>query len=404
MNILILSPYPPYPPRSGGALRIYNLLLGLAQRHRVTCLTFAPDLAAITALEPLRAHCGLVTVWESARRSLLRRATTTLTSPLPDMALRSASRTYSAALGYLLRAQRFDVVQAESIEMAQYGLLAQHSGARALLDQFNAEYVLQRRAALTDLRQSGRNPRSLVAGPYSLVQWAKLARYERHMLRRYDAVVAVSEEDRRALLRLEDSARIGIVPNGVDTAYFQPQPAQAVPAAQDMVFTGTLDFRPNVDAVVWFAREVLPLVRARHPAARFVVVGRSPSPAVRALHDGAAVVVAPDVADIRSYIAAAAVYVVPMRMGGGIRLKLLEALAMQAAVVCTTMGAEGVPELHADEHLVLADTAQTFADAVISLLDDPARRARLGSAGRMLVARHYDWKALLPRLENLYGF
>jgi glycosyltransferase involved in cell wall biosynthesis len=93
-----------------------------------------------------------------------------------------------------------------------------------------------------------------------------------------------------------------------------------------------------------------------------------------------------------------------MRMGGGIRLKLLEALAMQAAVVCTTMGAEGVPELRADEHLDLADTAQTFADAVISLLDDAARRARLGNAGRMLVARHYDWKALLPRLENLYGF
>jgi sugar transferase (PEP-CTERM/EpsH1 system associated) len=405
LNILLLSPYPPYPPRSGGALRIYNLLLGLAQQHRVTCLTFAPNAAAVMALEPLRAHCHLVTVWDNVQRGLLRRAWTTLASPQPDVVLRNVSQSYTAALQAVLSKQTFDVVQAESIEMANYGLLARSAGAadaRLVLDQFNAEYVLQKRAAFTDLAGVPR-PRTLVASGYSLVQWRKLATYERRMLRRYDSVLAVSEEDRRALLNLAPNAQISIVPNGVDTDYFQPQAEQKQDNPASIVFTGTLDFRPNVDAVLWFVRQVLPLVSARYPGARLVLVGRSPAPVVRALHNGETIMVQPDVADVRPYIAAATAYVVPMRMGGGVRLKLLEALAMQAAIVSTSMGAEGVPELRDGEHVLLADTARAFADALVRVLDDPALRQRMGAAGRAMVAAHYDWRVIAPRLEAVYA-
>jgi glycosyltransferase involved in cell wall biosynthesis len=156
-----------------------------------------------------------------------------------------------------------------------------------------------------------------------------------------------------------------------------------------------------VDAALWFVREVLPLIRAQQPAAHLLLVGRSPSPAVRALHDGAAVRVLPDVPDVRPFIAGAAAYVVPMRIGGGVRLKLLEALAMQAAVVSTRMGAEGLPDLRGDEHLLLADTPRAFAAAVLRLLDDAALRQRLGAAGRAL-AQRYDWRAIVPRLEQVY--
>lgn len=403
MRLLVLCPYPPYPPRSGGALRIYNLLRGLAARHEVWCLTFAPDDQAVAGLAPLREYCRVVTVRGLLPRSLARRAVTTLTSPLPDMALRNAAPAYSAALRQLLRAHAFDVVQAASIEMAGYGLAlrAEVAGAARpalVLDEFNAEYVLQRRAALTDLA----NPRRLVAAAYSLVQWAKLAAYERRLLRAYDHVLAVSAEDRRALLRLRPSARVSIVPNGVDAAYFQPVASVPPPGAQ-LVFTGTLDFRPNVDAVTWFARAVLPLVRAQRPDARFVVVGRSPAPAVRALHDGAGVEVVGEVADVRPAIGAAAVYLVPMRMGGGVRLKLLEALAMQAPVVSTTMGAEGVEGLADGVHLLLADQPAAFADAVLRLLADPALGARLGAAGRALVDARYDWSVIIPALERVYA-
>src|SRR5689334_8087161 len=285
-------------------MRIYQLLRGLAARHTPTCLTFAPDAAAERALAPLRAFCRVLTVRGPPARGTLRRAWTTLASPLPDMALRNAAPAYAAALQELLATEVFDVVQAESIEMAGY---LQVAGRRSLvarsrqsatsdlrpatvLDQFNAEFVLQRRAFLTDLRR----PRRWHASGYSLAQWLKLARYERRVMRRCDAVVAVSEDDRRTLLRLHPAARVGVVPNGVDTAHFSRAAIardRAGPlslGAATLVFSGTLDFRPNIDALAWFAREALPLIRARRTDARLLAVGRRPAPALRALADAGA--------------------------------------------------------------------------------------------------------------------
>ncbi|NJN65524.1 MAG: glycosyltransferase [Chloroflexaceae bacterium] len=338
MRILLLSPYAPYPPRSGGALRIYHLLKGLASNHEVWLLTFAPaptevpPEAAARVLEPLRSWCHVELVPGLPPRSLARRAWSTVASPLPDMALRNRSPAYCRALHELLATRTFDVVQAESIEMAGYALEAtvgSHRGGASpalaagarpplrLLDEFNAEYVLQRRAALTDLstilRVKARNLKTFTAAPYSLVQWYKLAVYERLLLRRVDRVVAVSEEDRAALLRLCPQAHVHIVPNGVDTEYFAPgddvgwssSEGQPAPSGDgDIVFTGSLDFRPNIDAVTWFAYEVLPLVRRVWPGGRLVVVGRNPTPAVRLLHNGVSIEVVGEVADVRPFMPA----------------------------------------------------------------------------------------------------
>jgi glycosyltransferase involved in cell wall biosynthesis len=434
VKILILSPYPPYPPYGGGTMRIYHLIRGLAARHEVTCLTFAPDEAAERALGPLRAVCRVLVVRGPQPRGTLRRAWTTLASPLPDMALRNASRAYAGALRQLLGAESFDIIQAESIEMAGYLQIAdcrlqiadsanaktarQPHVPSLILDQFNAEYLLQKRAALTALRSIvGQSAiynlksamRGLAGGGYSLVQWLKLARYERRTLRGADAVAAVSEEDRRILIRLQPAARIGVVPNGVDTAHFSRAALRGERAgplslgANTLVFSGTLDFRPNVDAVLWFAREALPRIRARRPDARLLVVGKRPAPDLRALAEQGALTLTGEVPDARPYIAGAMVYVVPMRIGGGVRLKLLEALSLEAPVVSTEMGAEGVAGLHGGEHCLLADDPAGFAAAVLRLLDDPALGQRLGMAGRELARERYDWAAIMPRLEALYA-
>jgi len=404
MRILLLSPYPPFPARGGGALRIFNLMAGLSARHRVTCLSFAPDAAAVAALAPLRDICQVATVQGPPPRSLRRRAWTTLTSPLPDLALRNATAAYRDALSRTLAAEQFDVVHAASLEMAGYGLMARGFGSPLIvLDQFNAEYLIQRRAALSDLRRGvGGQPRALLAGIYSLVQWRKLAAYEARVLGAFDRVLVVSEEDRAALVRLSPHANLHVVPNGVDTDRFAPGTAPLGGPA-DLLFTATLDYRPNIDAVIWFAGEVLPRIRASRPDARFIVVGRAAAPAVRSLHNGNSLIVVGEVEDVRPYVAGAAVYVVPMRIGGGSRLKLLEALSLAAPVVCTPMGAEGVDGLRDGEHLLIGANPNAFASATLHLLNDPALGRRLGAAGRAHMVARYDWRTITPQLEAAYA-
>lgn len=417
MKILLLSPYPPYPPRGGGTMRIYQIIRGLAQRHTLTCLTFAPDAAAEQALAPLGDLCRVVAVRGPASRSALRRAWTTFASPFPDMALRNVSPAFRAVLHDLVTRERFDAVQAESIEMAPYlaglPLVDRASSAnrpRLVLDQFNAEYVLQKRAALTDLRAALTlsNPvRRGAGGVYSLIQWVKLAHYERDVMQQCDVTIVVSDDDRRALERL-GGARFVVAPNGVDTTFFsrgalaRDHRAPLSFAAPTLVFSGTLDFRPNVDALVWFVDAVLPQVHIRRPDVRLLAVGKRPAPVLRRLAEQGRLTLTGEVADVRPYLAGAAVYVVPMRIGGGIRLKVLEAFALESPVVSTSLGVEGIVGLRDGVHCLLADAPQQFADAILRLLDDPATGRALGAAARELACAGYDWEAIIPRLEAAY--
>ncbi len=225
MRILILSPYPLHPARGGGSLRTSNLLAGLSRCHHLTCLSFVPDAAAATAMAPLREICDLATVMGPPTRSLLRRTGTTLTSILPDMVLRSAALSYRAALSRMLAAEQFDVIHAASLDMAGYALMAREFGSSLIvLDEFNAEYLVQRRAALNNLRWGirTRRPSALISAISSLIQWRKLVAYESHALREFDRVLVVSEHDRVSLARLWPRADLRVVPNGVDTARFAP--------------------------------------------------------------------------------------------------------------------------------------------------------------------------------------
>jgi glycosyltransferase involved in cell wall biosynthesis len=300
----------------------------------------------------------------------------------------------------------FDAVHVGGIEMAPYGLLALEAGCRAMTyDAHNAEYMLQRRVFATDARDLRRLPQAL----YSLVQWRRLRRFEAEVCLRSEHILAVSEPDRAALARLALPAahRIAILPNGVDTNYWSPSAVLGdgglTPGEEEnaLVFDGSMDFRPNVDAAVWFASEVWPLIRRGRPEARFYVVGRNPAPQVRGLARLPGVTVTGAVEDPRPWVARAGVYVVPMRMGGGVRLKLLQAMAMERAIVSTPMGAEGVEVMHGRE-LLLATSPQAFARSVLGLMPDPERRARLGRAARELVVSRYNWSALLPALDRIY--
>jgi glycosyltransferase involved in cell wall biosynthesis len=233
-------------------------------------------------------------------------------------------------------------------------------------------------------------------------QWHRMLRFERDALSRFDLVLAVSETDRLAFDRLYPGALARparVVRTGVDTEYFAPPPDTGAPERPHLVFTGSMDWLPNEDAMVHFVREILPLVRQAEPAATLSIIGRAPTPPVRRLAGVDGVEVTGRVDDVRPHVARGAVYVVPLRIGGGTRLKIFEAMAMRKAVVSTTVGAEGLP-VSADVNIAIADGPQRFADEVIRLIRDRQARANLAAAARRLVVERYDWSAVAQDFED----
>ncbi|MCS7287053.1 MAG: glycosyltransferase [Anaerolineae bacterium] len=403
-KLLAIMPVMPYPPHQGTNIRNYNLLRHLTDEYTVHLLTFYES-SELVVPEPLKKICSVVEAVPAPVHSLFRRFIRLLSSPLPDVVYRKASSQLLERLKELTARYHYDIVHVEGIEVAQYGLwLARRRNNRkpALVfgDQ-NAEYLLQKRAFETDLRY----PRYWGAAFYSLLQWGKLARYEAKVCRTFDRVIAVSEADKDALMKLVPGLEVRVVSNGVDVEFYANFTPHGPPSGEwnpyTLVFTGKMDFRPNVDAVLWFAREILPKVKEQFPQARFYVVGRNPHPRLKALMGREDVVITGYVEDIRPYLAFASVFVVPMRMGGGTRLKILEAMAMKKAVVSTTLGAEGYPFKH-ELHLLLANDPQSFAEAICRLLRDEGERARLGEEAFKLVNEKYRWEKIIKALKETY--
>lgn len=264
-----------------------------------------------------------------------------------------------------------------------------------MYDAHNAETVLQRRAFSADVRSPGRWPAAL----YSALQIPRLARLEGRACRGADRVLCVSAQDARALRALAPAIEPVIIPNGICVSDYEPAEF-AGPQKPAVVFTGKMDYRPNVDAVLWFARRILPAIRSRAAEIEFHIVGKNPHPSVEALRGRPGIVITGEVDDTRPLIAQAAIYIAPLRMGGGTRFKLLEAMALGKAIVSTTIGAEGF-EVVGGREMAIADRPDEFAGEVMRLLEDEAARTRLGRAAREFVQR-YDWEQIVPKVEATY--
>ena len=403
-TLLLLTPQFPYPPHQGTTLRNYNLIAGLARHHEVHLLSFGDPAASRGT--PLDDLCRTVQVLPPPERSTLQRVQGLAFSRLPDMAQRLPSAAFQDALDGTLAREDPDVVEVEGIELAQYLFQVANrrgSARRPLLvfDDHNAEYVLQQRAFETDIRQ----PRRWIGAAYSFVQWQRLKGYERRACHAADRVVAVSDTDAAAIRRLDAGLDPVVVPNGVDIHFYAADvPALedgAGPGPLDLVFTAKMDFRPNVDAVLWFAQAALPLIRKQSPGTRFWVVGKDPHPRLAPLAADPGIVVTGWVEDVRPYIAGAALYVIPLRIGGGTRLKVLEAMAMGKPIVSTALGCEGF-EVEPGQELAIADTPDEFATTVLALLQDPDRRERMGRDARQYARSRYDWRMIVPLLERVY--
>ncbi len=386
MRILWIKTELLHPIDKGGRIRTYQILRSLARQHHVTYLCLDDGLAAPDAIERAREYAQEVVVVPfrpPARMSfgffadLLRN----LISGLPYAIARYRSPELLERVQQLAGAA--DLIVCDflfpSLNVPD-GLLPP-----AVLFEHNVEATIWQRYVSV--------PQHPVRRAYMRLQWQRMLRHEASECRRFSHVIAVSPIDAEVIRREYAVASVGHVPTGVDLEYFsasRPRPQES----RELVFIGSMDWMPNDDGIHWFATDVFGRIQERIPGARLLVVGRSPSPGMRALAvHNSAIAVTGTVADVRPYLERAAICVVPLRVGGGTRLKIYEAMAMGVPVVSTAIGAEGLP-LRNDEHLLIADTADEQVSAICALLTDRTRASRLAAAARRHVQEHCSWDAV----------
>ena len=394
MRILWLKSDLLLPLDKGGKLRTWHLMRHLARRHAITYLAFkepAQPAADVAGMSEVASRIETVTRSEPAKGTLrfYADAAMHLVDPLPYAVGKYRSREFKDRLNALLETQPFELIVCDFLFPAVN--LPKQLPCPAVIFTHNVESEIWRRHA--------ENKTGIQKFLYG-AQYQRMLRYEGHALQRFEGVLAVSDADRQTFAALYPGAishPVHVVPTGVDTDYFAPAPSD--PAARTLVFTGSMDWLPNEDAMQFFCRDILPLIRAQEPGVCLSIVGRAPTPAVKRLAEEHGVTVTGRVDDVRPYMKEAAVYIVPLRIGGGTRLKIFEAMSMGKAVVSTTVGAEGLPVSHG-EHVLLADDPAAFAHSVVRLLRDADRRATLEAAARTLVVEHYDWSAVAGALES----
>jgi sugar transferase (PEP-CTERM/EpsH1 system associated) len=394
LRILWLKTELLHPVDKGGKIRTYQMLRALKREHRVTYLTLDDGTASEDAAERASEYCHeLVRVPHQTREKFsagfYAELAANLFSPLPYFMKKYESRAMRREVESRAVARDFDVLVCDFLNPAVN--VPARLPVPAVLFQHNVEAMIWRRHYEV---QTNPLKRAYLHG-----QWRKAFRYERAACRRFDAVVTVSRDDAETIARDYGVRDAADVPTGVDTEFFRP--AEGVsPEPNTLVFTGSMDWLPNEDAIQFFTREVLPLVREREPGVKLTVVGRKPYASLLELSKrDPSIVVTGRVEDVRPYMERAAAYVVPIRVGGGTRLKIYEAMAMGRPVVSTTIGAEGLP-LEDGEDLLIADTPRAFADAVVRVLTDAELAESLGARAASKVRAQFGWDKVAARFAE----
>lgn len=380
-----------WPLTAGGRLRSFHLLSELSQRHRVVLLTThgpGDDPHGLAAALP---HCeGVVSIPHAAPKQGSTRFAATLLrswlSPFPVDYWRWRVPELSGLVARTIDAGGVDLCVADFLVTTPNVPLP--GSVPTVLFAHNVEHIIWKRLSQVD--------RSVWERVVLALEWRRVRRWEAHVSAQAQLTLAVSEVDQTLLTGLAAGARVRSIPTGVDPEYFAPNGKSEAQA--ELVFTGSMDWYPNEDAIIHFVDAILPTIRREIPEARLTVVGRSPTARLREAAAAAGVRVTGTVEDVRPYVSKAAVYVVPLRIGGGTRLKIFEALAMGKAVVSTRVGAEGLP-LEPGVHFLRADEPAEFAGAVVSLLRDPGRRKALAMAGRRLIEERFSWAQVAREFE-----
>lgn len=401
MNILLVSPYVPSKQAShAGAVSLYSILRELSASARVTLVCLAreeeDDPAGLSGFCESVHTIPFASVRSAGGRARAGLALSRLSSWLasrrngrPFFVQKYWNRELASLLESVSGRQKFDVAQIEFNMMAQY---RPHVSARcAILD-------LHEVGILPALRFAREYPGGLRGAIHrdDLRRWI---RYEIEAARSFDRVLCVTEKDRRVLIEHGAGENVITNPHGIDAEEYAPEPGKVESGA--MVFVGSFAHHVNVDAVLWFAKEILPEILERHPEARLYVVGSYPPPQVEALGRSENVVVTGFVDRVQDYLARAEVVLAPLLVGGGIKIKVLQALSMAKAIVTTPVGIDGI-DGRDGVHFALAENASAFAHKTVEILSDSGLRDRMGAKGRELVLERYDWKVIAKGFFRAY--
>ncbi len=401
LRVLFLSQLPPSPPRFGAQARMHGLLSEVAQRHDVTAVSlFDESFDAAECERVMRSYCNEVVLVANPRgrdggvkrMDQLRSLASLQSFERHRFSVPALQRT----LDRLMQRDRFDVVNLEFHYLAHYRLRQAPGGAPP------PALVLDTHEIAHDLaRQIARSATTWTRRAYGGINWRKLRKEELEAFRAADGLCVCSVADQQRLLADLPSARTAVIPNAADVERYQPQPTLPPADGRTVVFFGLLSTFPNVDGVTYLLREIWPKVAAARPEARCRIIGASPPVALRELA-GPGVEFTGFIEDLRPHLASASAIVVPLRVGSGTRLKIVEGMAMGKAIVSTTLGAEGIDAVPGQD-LLLADAPDDFAAAVIRLLDDRPLAERIGRSARRLAVERYSWSAAARALERFFG-
>jgi polysaccharide biosynthesis protein PslH len=397
-RVLYLTQVLPYPLNTGARVRQYYVLRYLCQHHTVTLVSFVRDDDKPEHIEHLKSICAAVypvPMLRSRWRDLRAIAKSVLTQ-LPIIIARDEIESMSALLARLAAEQPFDVIHADQVSMSEYGLAG--GRARRVLDLHNAMYVVTERLAANEP-----NPLKRML----LRREARaLGRYEARLCAQYDQVTFVTDEDRDLIQRQIEKHHVQLPPDRFTTIPICIDPSEKrpiVPVARPhrILSLGVMFWPPNAEGALWFAREMWPRLQARHPELVYTIVGKNPPEYLRQLHGQNNIEVLGYVPDLNQVLAETAAFIVPLRAGGGMRVKILDTWCWGLPVVSTQIGAEGI-QVRAGENILLADEAGAFAVAVLRLVEDAGLNRQLRDCGRRWVEENYDWRRIYAAWDEVY--
>ncbi|MGE0101427.1 MAG: glycosyltransferase family 4 protein [Blastocatellales bacterium] len=391
MRILWVKAGKLLPVDTGGKIRSYNIMRRLSERHELTFLSYYGGKRDVDYEREIREQMpGALVVYTAARDETTLDRMIEYARRLPAAAPFGVTKFTSPEIGRMLDEMlnngSFDVAVCDFLGPTLNFPTARRTPV--VLFQHNIESMLWQRHA-----RHASNPVKRVAWK---IEAFKMLKYERAAIGRFDHVIAVSDFDMKMMQELNPSVSIGVVPTGVDLEQYRGSAGES-PSSQTVVFLGSMDWEANIDGMTWFCGEIWPLIKRAVPGSKLQIVGRNPDSRIRNL-ESSDIEVTGRVESVVGYLREAAVFIVPLRIGGGTRLKIYEAMAMRKAVVSTTVGAEGLDVEHGRD-ILLADDPQSFAGSVIDLLTDRPRRMLLEQAAADKAAL-YDWAVVTDRFEE----